>query len=276
MNTGNDGHVLVHNLTVIQTTKYLLLHTKHNSLAVMRRSDGVIVCMPSALSQTEQMQASSILLGVASRSNTPSILGAMSRSVASQYSHATVLMYVVMAVVVAVGAYACVAYINVCFDNLRSVEHKVNQHTDQLQDVETGFAKMINTVNVHTDQLQNIGTGFVKMNETLQITNANVAKNEEEIVILGTRLSKLEKTGKPLSIGTGAETKKPPSIGAAGNAETSSEVSVYNIPNKTCGLRTPEPGLNQTSWFNSWNMVAFFVVACMTGTFITQCLSLME
>jgi hypothetical protein len=217
-------------------------------------------------------------MGVSTRSNTPSILGAMSRSMASQYSHATVLMYVFMAVVVAVGAYACVAYINVCFDNLRSVEHKVNQHTDQLQNVETGFAKMINTVNQHTDQLQNIGTGFVKMNETLQITNANVANNEAEIVILGTRLSKLEKNSarKPLSIGTGAETKKPPSIGAAGNAETSNEVSVYNIPNKTCGLRTPEPGLNQTSWFNSWNMVALFVVFCMTGTFITHCLALMD
>jgi hypothetical protein len=244
------GEVLVKNITVIMTTKYLLLHTKHNNLVVMRRSDGVIVCMPPELSQTEQMQASSILMGVSTRSNTPSILGAMSRSMASQYSHATVPVYVFMAMVVAVGAYAVGVHINACFDMLRQVD--------------TGHLQALNDLLGQTTDLKK----SVKfLDEGLATTNADIAR-------LGTRLSKLEHdaAGKPLPIGTGAETKKPLSIGtgaetkkppSAGNATKGNELSVYAPP-------------NQTSWFNSWNMVALFVVFCMTGTFITHCLALMD
>jgi hypothetical protein len=173
--TGELGHVLGNNLTVIQTTKYLLLHTKHNSLVVMRRSDGVIVCMPPELSQTEQMQASCILMGVSTRSNTPSILGAMSRSMTPQYSHATVLVYVFMAVVVAVIAYAFGVYINACFDMLRKVD--------------TGHLQALNDLLSQTTDLKKLAatnTAHIKiLDEGLTITNANIVR-------LGNRINKLE------------------------------------------------------------------------------------
>ena len=242
------GEEMVKNITVIVTTKYLLIHTKDSKLVAMRRSDGVIVCMPPELSQTEQMQASSILMGVSTRSNTPSILGVMSRSMTPQYSHATVLVYVFMAVVVAVGAYAFGVYINACFDMLRTVD---TGHLQALNDLLSQTKDLKKSVATNTAQIKILDEG-------LTTTNANIVR-------LGNRINKLEQNsaGEPLPIGTGAETKKPPSIGAAENATKNNELSVYAPP-------------NQTSWFNSWNMFALFVVFCMTGTFITHCLALME